>query len=158
MDKKGYTLIEILVGLTIVGLIFGIGYVNFRDFSRRQALVGYARIVKGDLRIAQESALAGKKPSDVFCDTPNTLSSYYFNRISGSTYRIVASCTGGDIIVKEVVLPSDVSISISSNPVVFRILGLGTNVPEVTPTTITLTQAATGSTRIITVTSGGEIK
>ena len=43
MDRKhnaAYTLIEILVALTIVGLIFGIGYVNFRDFARRQALAG----------------------------------------------------------------------------------------------------------------------
>jgi len=158
MDKKGYTLIEILVGLTIVALIFAIGYVNFRDFSRRQALVGYARTIKGDLRVAQESALAGKKPADIFCDPPSVLNSYYFNVVSASNYQITASCSGGNVIVKDVTLPSDVAISISTNPVLFKILGEGTNVPSATPTTITLTQAGTGNTRVITITSGGEIK
>ena len=88
MAKKyaGYTLIEILVSLPIVGLIFGIGYVNFRDFSRRQALAGVARMVKGDLRLAQEQALAGKKPTHAFCNPSNQLDGFNFRVVSSQSY------------------------------------------------------------------------
>ena len=69
-SNSAYTLIEILVGLTIVGLLFGFGFVSFRDFSRRQTLAGSAKKVQGDLRLTQESALSGKKPSDFDCNPP----------------------------------------------------------------------------------------
>ncbi len=161
MDRKhnaAYTLIEILVSLTIIGLIFGIGYVNFRDFARRQALAGTARTIKGALRLAQEQALSGKKPADVRCDSPNTLIGYYFNLVSASNYRLVAQCSGGDVITKDVTLAADITLSSSQNPITFKILGEGTNVPQATPATITLTQVGTSNTATITVTAGGEIK
>lgn len=152
-----YTLIEILVALTIVGLIFGIGYVNFRDFSRRQALAGTARSVMGDLRLAQEQALAGKKPTSVLCDTPSRLNGYNFRVNSGTSYQIEAACSGGNVVTKSVTLPPDISISTPSpNPILFKILGEGTNLSA--NATITLTQAGTSNTRSITVTQGGEIK
>ena len=44
----GYTLIEILVTLSIVGIIFAAGYANFREYARRQAVVSGARQVQGD--------------------------------------------------------------------------------------------------------------
>ena len=155
---SAYTFIEILVALTIIGLIFGIGYVSFRDFSRRQALSGAARSIKGDLRLAQEQAISGQKPLDLFCNSPNTLSGYYFNRISANNYRLVAACSGGNVITKDVTIASDISISINQNPVVFKVLGQGTNVPQATPAVITLTQAGTSNTTTITITSTGEIK
>ena len=156
--NSAYTFIEILVALTIIGLIFGIGYVSFRDFSRRQALSGAARSIKGDLRLAQEQAISGQKPADIFCDSPNTLNGYYFNRISATNYRLVATCSGGNVITKDVNIASDISISVNQNPVVFKVLAQGTNVPQATPAVITLTQAGTSNTATITITSTGEIK
>ena len=156
-EKKGYTFIEILVALTIVGLIFGIGYVNFRDFARRQALTGMARSVMGDLRLAQGQALSGKKPSAAVCNSPNKLNGYNFRVNSASSYQIEAACSGGNIVTKSVTLPADISISTPSpNPILFKILGEGTNLSA--NATITLTQAGTSNTRVVTVTSGGEIK
>ncbi|KKU04148.1 MAG: type II secretory pathway protein LspH [Candidatus Woesebacteria bacterium GW2011_GWC2_47_16] len=152
-----YTLIEILVALTIIGLIFGIGYVNFRDFARRQALSGTARSVMGDLRLAQEQALAGNKPASVFCDPPNRLNGYNMRVNSASTYQIEAACSGGNVVSKSVTMPANISISTPSpNPILFKILGEGTNLSA--DATITLTQAGTSNTRGITVTQGGEIK
>jgi prepilin-type N-terminal cleavage/methylation domain-containing protein len=159
MAKKyaGYTLIEILVSLTIVGLIFGIGYVNFRDFSRRQALAGVARSIKGDLRLAQEQALAGKKPTSAFCNSPNQLNGYNFRVISSQSYQLEANCSGGSVMTKTGTLPSDISVSTPSpNPITFKILGQGTNLSA--DATLTLTQARTANSATITVTSGGEIK
>ncbi|KKT66212.1 MAG: Methylation site containing protein [Candidatus Woesebacteria bacterium GW2011_GWC2_45_9] len=160
MDRKhnaAYTLIEILVALTIVGLIFGIGYVNFRDFARRQALAGTARSVMGDSRLAQGQALAGKKPASVFCDPPNRLNGYNFRVNSTSSYQIEAACSGGNVVTKSATLPADISISTPfPNPILFKILGEGTNLSA--DATIILTQTGTSNTRSITVTQGGEIK
>lgn len=156
--NSAYTFIEILVALTIVGLIFGIGYVSFRDFSRRQALLGTTRNIKGDLRLAQEQAISGEKPSDFRCDSPNTLSGYYFNRVSANSYSLVARCSGGNVVSKEVNLPSDISIAANQNPIVFKVLGQGTDVPQASPAVITLTQAGTSNTATISISSTGEIK
>ncbi len=155
--KKGYTLIEILITLTIIGLIFSFGYVSFRDFSQRQALTGVARSIKGDLRLAQELALSGNKPTPS-CDSPNLLNGYYFRRNSNTNYTIEANCTGGaPSQVKTVNMPVDIVLtSFSVNPILFKILGEGTNITG--SATITLTQTSSGNTRVITISQGGEIK
>jgi prepilin-type N-terminal cleavage/methylation domain-containing protein len=152
--QNGYTLIEILVVLTIIGLLFNFGYVSFRDFSRRQAVAGAAKTIQGDLRLAQENATSGQKPSG--CNT--TLDSYGFNVQSSSRYTIEANCAATPPIVKDVTLASGIAISNPSpNPLQFKILGQGTNIGD-TDWTLTLTQAGTGNTATVTVTSGGEIK
>ena len=161
--RKGYTLIEILVGLTIISLLFSFGYVSFRDFSRRQVLSGTLKQLQGDLRLAQSSASAGQKPDDISCDSPNTLDSYDFKVYSASEYKIEVSCTNGSAITstvnKDVTLSPDISISIPSpNPVKFKILGQGTNVPAGAGVNVVLTQSGTNDQATITITSGGEIK
>ena len=157
-DKNGYTLIEILVALTIVGLIFGIGYVSFRDFARRQAVAGMARSIVGDLRLAQEQALSGKKPSDIFCDSPGTLNGYNFRVVSSQNYVLEANCSGGNVQTKTVTIPSDLFISTpATNPITFKILGEGTNLP-VEGVTMNVTQRGTSHTRAISVSQSGKIK
>lgn len=154
---QGYTLIEILVALSIIGLLFGFGYASFRDFSRRQALQGTVKKIQGDLRLAQQQALSGKKPSDIKCNS-QLLASYSFKVYSTSEYKIEANCGGGDVLVKDVILSSDISISIDSNPIKFKVLGQGTNIDGGSMITITLTQAGTSDKATVEVTDGGEIK
>lgn len=156
--QGAYTLIEILVGLTIIGLIFAVGYVNFRDFSRRQAVAGAGKQIQGNLRLAQGLALAGQKPDDIKCNDPNLLNGYNF-RVSASGYTLEASCTGGTVVNKDVVLPSGITVSIPSpNPIFFKILGQGTNIPAGTSVDLTLTQSRTNNKFTVTVSAAGEIK
>lgn len=154
--RLGYTLIELLIALTILGIIFGFGYISFRDFSRRQALNSAVRNVSGDLRLTQELALSGKKP--VGC---TTLSGFRF-KISPSSYDIVAVCgsLGTEYGVKTgVSIAPGITMSASPSAVIFfKILGQGNNLTSGTDEVITLTQTATGKTQTVTVTSGGEIK
>ncbi len=163
-NKKGYTLIEILVGLTIIGLLFSFGFASFRDFSRRQGLAGTVKSVQGNLRLAQELALAGQKPENALCTgSGRILDKYSFNVVSLLQYRIEAECSDAlgsyVVVVKEANLPSDVSISTPTpNPIEFKVLGHGNNIIEGGTATITLTQAGTGSQTAITITAGGEIK
>jgi len=157
--EKGYTLIEILVGLVIIGILFTVGYVGFRDFSRRQALSGVVKNVQGDLRLTQGYALAGQKPDNVFCNSPASLIGYNFNAVSATEYRIEAVCSGGVVIQKEYVLSSGISIMSSSpNPILFKILGNGTNITSGQSGTITLYQEGSGVQTNILIGSGGEIK
>lgn len=160
LKKNGYTLIEILVGLTIIGLLFSFGFVSFRDFSRRQALKGVSSSLQGDLRLAQSYAIAGQKPDSVLCDSPDTLSGYYLRIVSSSEYRIEANCSGGTVIIKTHDLPDGVIISTPNpNPILFKILGQGTNIlSNQDPVIITLTQSGTNTTTTVTITGGGEIK
>jgi prepilin-type N-terminal cleavage/methylation domain-containing protein len=152
--RRGYTLIEVLVSLTIIGLLFGFGYANFRDFSRRQAVVAAGRMVVGDLRLAQQKALSGEKPDGCL----GSLETYDFERVDQSNYKILAACSGGRVAVKDQAMPSDIFISSFSPPTIsFKVLGRGTNVPADADAIITLTQTGTNNLVTITVKSGGEI-
>lgn len=161
--RSGYTLIEILVAITIVGILFGFGYVSYRDFGRRQALAGVTKQVQGDLRLAQQMALSGQKPDDPKCNAPNTLNGYYFRTyIAGpsTTYVIGANCTGGNPeVTKYVELPVGITLTYSpSVPVLFKALGRGTSITSGSSTVITLTQESTAATATITIDSGGSIQ
>ncbi len=163
-DSHGYTLIEIMVTLTIIGIIFGAGFVAFREFSRRQALTSAVREVLGDLRLAQAQALAGKKPASGSCSQPNpstlvTLDGYLFDVKPPNEYEILAKCTtngvSGNVSVKKVALPSNVTISPPfQDPILFKILGLGTNITS--NDAIVLTVAGTSQT--IAITTAGSIQ
>jgi prepilin-type N-terminal cleavage/methylation domain-containing protein len=158
--QNGYTLIEILVALTIIGLLFGFGYASFRDFSRRQAVKDAAKIIQGDLRLAQENAISGLKPEGVGgCGTSNTLNSYGFRIVSASEYIIEANCGVTPApFIKDVNLPTGITIQTPLPSVLeFKVLGQGTNVGS-TNWTLTLIQSGTTNTTTVTVTAGGEIR
>lgn len=156
----GYTLIEILIGLTIIGFLFSFGYASFRDFSRREALNGTIKQIQGDLRVLQSSASAGQKPDDPLCNAPNTLKGYRFTVVSSTEYQLRADCTGGVASdFKLVTLSAGITISTPSpNPIIFKVLGQGTNIPTGTNAVLTLTQAGTNNVATITISPGGEIK
>jgi len=155
-NEAGYTLIEILVGMTIISLIFSVGYASYRDFARRQALEGSARRLEADLRLAQEQALAGKKPSTIACTGGELLIGYDFYAETATTYKIQANCSGGLVDVKTVEIAEEITLSSSPNRFTFKVLGRGTDLS--TAADITLTQTATGNTFGITVSPEGEIK
>jgi hypothetical protein len=70
----------------------------------------------------------------------------------------MANCTGGNVTTKDVTF-SDVSIaSPQLNPISFKVLGNGTNIPSGTTITINITQAGTNSLATVVMTSGGEIR
>lgn len=160
MKVRGYTLIEILVALTIITLLFSFGFIGYRDFSRRQALAGAAKLLQGNLRKAQQNAISGIKPAGLACDNPQTLIGYNFLVLAGgSEYQIQALCTGGTIVTDDITLSNSLTLTSlpSPNPILFRILGLGTNITN-SSTSITLTQSLTGNTVIINIGNGGDIR
>ena len=156
---SGYTLIELLVGLSIIGLIFSFGFVNFRDFSRRQALDSAVRDIRGQLRFTQERALSGQKPDDSSCNSPNRLEGYNFSVVTNSNYVVEAKCSGGAVQIRDINLVENITISTpSTNPILFKVIGQGNNIPIGTSITITITQVESGDTRDITISASGEIQ
>ena len=156
INRFGYTLIEVLVGMTIIGLIFSFGYVSYRDFARRQALLGSARRLKADLSLAQEQALSGEKPTSIACSGEGSLNGYDFYVDSSTTYIIQANCIGGLVDDKVVEVSEEITLSATPNRITFKVIGKGTNLSN--PAIITLTQAVTGDTHTITVSPEGEIQ
>lgn len=160
IGRVGFTLIELLVVLTIMFLLFGLGYANYRDFARRQSILAIAREMRTDIRLAQEQALAGAKPS-AGC---NVLDGYRFRVDTFSrSYSIHPFCGGSELtFVKEVTLPAEIAsvvvAPVSANPLLFKTVGQGNSLPSGGVFDITLTQVVTGYSQTITVTSGGEIK
>lgn len=157
--SKGYTLIEILVVITIMTTLFSFGYANFRDFSRRQSLQGAVKQVQGSLRKVQQSAISGVKPDDLKCNDPQVLNGYDFKIESSQVeYSLHAKCSGGDVQIGELVsLPSGITASMPTNPIVFKVLGSGTNIVG-SDNIITLTQTVSGMTSTISIGPGGDIK
>lgn len=155
MIRRGYTIIEILIVLAILGLLFGVGYVNYRDYARRQAVVSAMRTLRADLKLAAEQAIAGKKPSGCTGD----MSGVKFTVTSTSTYQISASCTGGDVVLKQESLPTGMTMNIPSpNPLLFKVIGNGTNLASGSSMVIGITQNFTNNFRSVVVSSSGDIK
>jgi len=151
----GYTLLELLVVAAVAGLLFSFTYASYREFARNQTLLATARAVKGDLRLAQNKALDGKKPTGCV-----VLQGYQFNRLSPTSYTIEAVCSNATYTVKtENSIFEDTTMGLPSpNPILFKVLGKGTNIAEGSSATISLTMTGIAGAEVVTVSSAGEIK
>src|SRR5260221_6367198 len=117
-NLRGYTLIELMIVLSITGILFTIGYNSFQDYSRQQTLLSATRLIQVDLRGAESLALSGSKPAGC-----TLLNGYQFNIISGTKYEIDASCTNGIIQTKQVTLAGGLVLSAPvPNPILFKSL------------------------------------
>jgi prepilin-type N-terminal cleavage/methylation domain-containing protein len=153
--RKGFTIIEILVVMVILGVIMAVGSVRYRDFQRRQIVVSVKREMLGDVRSAQSDVSSGRKPDAC----TGTLLGYEFEITSTNpgAYRINAVCSSGDILVKQVNLPPGVTLSVSgSNTVLFKPLSHGTDLSAGSNVTITITNSVNTNTLVIS--ASGEIR
>jgi prepilin-type N-terminal cleavage/methylation domain-containing protein len=91
---KGFTLIEIMVSLTIMALISGLVFVDFRSSNQDLALERSARKLAQDVRRTAELAI---QTGQVFsCASPRLPSGYgiFFNQAAGGNtfYIIYGNC------------------------------------------------------------------
>lgn len=152
---RGYTLIEVLVGLAIIGLLFTIGYAGYRDFAKRQVLNNVYEELKTNLNTARQRALSGEK-SNCPQGQSDTLQGYKFTITSSNSYAIKPKCTAGDgTSVVSPTLPSGFTVSSAADPILFNALAQGTNLTG--DVDITIVQLNGGSKKI-TITQQGTIK
>lgn len=158
--SSGYTIIEIIISIFILVIIFSIAQANYRQFILNKNLDAIKSQIISDVKLAQEYALSGKKPATciglngyIFTITPNSNPNLNY-------YRIMADCAT-DEEVKRVYLSKiakGIIFSGSDPNILFKNLGSGTNIPAGTSRQITITQQTSGNTRIITISSGGDVK
>lgn len=147
----GYTLIELLVALSIVGVLFTVGFASYREFAQRQTVIQTAKTLKEDMRLAQQKALSGEKP--LGC---TILSGWAIAFPNPSEYTIQGACSNGTFVTKTLRYPQGVTKTTGPAQILFKVLSQGTDVTGTT--TITLTLAGTGLSSQIIVTSTGEVR
>lgn len=123
--NKGFTLVEILVTISIMGLLLTTGLVYYQDFNRRQILNQAVKDLSSDLRLAQSRALAGEKPLG-WCDGEGeTLVGYRLEFVTETEYQLLAICSSSELqVTKTVELPSNV-IGPNGTGVLFKVLAQG---------------------------------
>lgn len=162
---KGFTLIEILVAITVIGILSGVGIASYQNYNRRQILSQTAQDLANTLRFAQDKALSGEKDcasaycggGDGACDGINdkNLRGWYVV-ISQNQYEIYGYC--GDI--KFSSKTTDLSarkITLSPFPNEFLFKPLGSGVSNTGGWTVTLRNVS-NNTVVVSVTVTGEIK
>lgn len=152
--KSGYTLVEILIGLTIISIVFSIGVASYREFSRRQELNGYIKKTISDIRLIQQKALSGQKP-DASLGSCTRLDAYSLVTNGGSSYSIVANCVNGNVTIKSVDL-GNITVTATTAVTRFKVLGLGTDLPS--DNTLTFRSTLTGNTSSLIIGKGGDVK
>lgn len=151
--RKGYTVLELLVVIAIMGLLLGVGYANYRGYAQSQGLAAASRALRSDLRLAQEQATGGQKPTGC----TGTLLGYKFNVTSTTTYEVSASCSGGDVLVKSITVPAGMALTTpTTNPIIFKPLAQGTNINGFT--IIGITQQSTNNYAALQISGSGNIE
>lgn len=162
-ESHGFTLIELLVGISITLIVFSVGIAGYRDFSRRQALTGVSKELKGNLRMIQQLALTGQKPEGATCAT---LTGYRFSLTGNTGYTLAASCNDSngaavpDVVIKTVDLtPNGATITATVPNMKFKVLGQGTDLIQGVNSvnTITLTHTS-GNVSNLYIGFGGQIR
>jgi prepilin-type N-terminal cleavage/methylation domain-containing protein len=90
INKFGFTLIEMLVAVTVLAMVIGFGSYGFKKQADKRSVRMAAEEVKMALRLAQSRAVNNEKQS---CGD-NALVSWCVD-INGSTARFVVYCGGG---------------------------------------------------------------
>lgn len=112
--KNGFTLIEFLVILILIGIISGFGIPQWNEYARRQKLINNTDELIADLKTAQAMAMAGLQ------DDPdgNTVKSFYVQSEEGSsTYWILRQLdSGGVSVVAQKVFDAPVQIKTGGWP------------------------------------------
>jgi prepilin-type N-terminal cleavage/methylation domain-containing protein len=132
--QEGFSLIELIVAISVSLFVTGIIIVNYNTYNTTQSLRQTALTLKNDLRFLESKAANGEKPG-ALCPT---LTGWTVS-FSGSSYSYQANCGGaptGDATVVQLPNPLLFSPLPSPSTVTFKVLTRGTDLT--TPLTVTL--------------------
>lgn len=152
-QSSGFTLIEILVSISILAILFSFGVTTYIDFNRRQLVAQTAKNIAEDLRLTQSYAENNQKPTG--CDT---LQSYSLDfNLAQRTYTINAHCSADYLVKPTVQLPSVFTFA-GFTQMKFKILRQGWEcTPLADPCSLSVTGFGLPSQTIV-VEKGGVIK
>lgn len=141
-NKMGFSMIEMVIVLAIMGIVSAIAAPNFMRYMAERRLNGAARMVMSDLMNARMLAVTlGRNVRVTFSTSASA--SYIYDATGTPATRNVQTSFGYH----------DVSVSANNNPT-FTPTG---RLSGITPCTATLTSAALTQTKTLTVSSVGRV-
>lgn len=149
--ENGFSLLELLVVMTISGILLSLGITQYNRFNRSQVLTQTARNLISDLRMIQNKAITGEMPEG--CLAGKSLEGYQVS-FTASDYSLAAVC---DEIVnlKTVSFPSGYKVTYGQASILFKVFGLGTDVAGAASITL---ENPFGQKVSVVVTGSGEIR
>ena len=122
--NPGFTLVELLVSVSILAVLTAVTIPNFNNFIRSQNLKQSQEQIKNGIRDTQIRAMAG---------VDSTNYSYWVFRASsgGTTFNIgksadTTSCGSITVVDTSAVLPGDATLGVSSSPAcIYYAMGSG---------------------------------
>ncbi|MGI5826139.1 MAG: prepilin-type N-terminal cleavage/methylation domain-containing protein [Patescibacteria group bacterium] len=161
----GFTLVELLVVVSVIGVLSSLGFISYVNFSRTQIIVQTIDKIISDLHLAQSLASNNQRPidpsnpsnKDGLCGS-YSLIGYSFLIESTQTYSLAAVCGStppSETEINTVTIPSVVTLGPVGWKATFKVLRQG--VIKTNPNNITVT-AFEKLPREIIVGEGGEIR
>ena len=146
--KYGFTLVELMIVLAIMGIVSAIAAPNFMHYMAERRLNGAARMVMSDLMAARMKAVSINQKVKVSFG-----SNHAYEIWNDADNNGTVADNEGDDLVKDI-YPDyyDVTFSASANPV-FTPRGTSTN-----GTKVTLTSSRTGGTKYVKAAWTGRVK
>lgn len=139
LGQAGFSFIELLVTISLMGLILGLVLVNFGSFNKAKMLSAATDQFLVDLRLAASQAMSADKPAD--CKLADAAFEGYEVAItSDSVYQISALCNGLPSISVTKELVNGVTFTSSGPVTTFYPLDEGADSGSVTLELDTLTQ------------------
>lgn len=98
--QEGFTLIELMVVLSVTAILSTLGIAGFTTYSQIQALQSATNDVATILSLAKSRAQSQVKPS-ALCDSFNTLDGYRVEISEPKSYTLYLRCSGIDKEISE---------------------------------------------------------
>lgn len=147
--NRGFTLIELVVTVAIMAILSGMSVVGYNKFNESQTVNQAANNLASDLRLAQQNALSGNKPTGCSGDLHG-----WKVVIASPSYRLWAICDA-DVGDKTVTITPLTLTATGGNDVIFAALTGAES--GTTSITINGNLGGTAYSKTITVTTAGAI-
>lgn len=159
---SGFSLIELLISLSIIFMFMGLAYAGYARLIQRQTLANAGQLVKSIIRDTQNKAFTGEIdcndcPCAATSETRESiLQGWYVDFSDNSTYGV---CSGSQFSKRDFVtdykFSQDITVLSSQPQLIFQTYPPRSNISEESPLSVCL--AYQNLTYLITVKSSGDL-